>query len=207
MAKKSKLLPISWPARHRQNVSSPSRPLLLSEEQQIAWDLFSSKLSYSQVGAQMGISAIRARDLCRQHQRAQRKQTESTFERELSKRALTSLLNGKHARKIPEKTERLARLVEIAASYTLQEIRDEKNVGSQTLREIEWWLARKGIGFRAPTESIDDVLSRLKSVFRNVKHRASSKRGKSASKRNPKSQTSELRPEPSSADAPMVGAQ
>jgi hypothetical protein len=167
---------ISTASRRRLGLDDPVRPLLLSEERQIAWDLFSKNLTYPQVAAQMGISAIRARDLCRQHQRAVREQSEHVFERELSKRALTSLLNGKHARKIPDKGERLVLLVEIAACYTLQELADEKNVGSQTLREIEWWLARKGLGFRAPAETVDDALERLRTRIHAVKKQARAKR-------------------------------
>jgi hypothetical protein len=161
--------------RHGAKRDEPVRPLLQSEERQIAWDLYSRNLTYAEIGAQMGISAIRARDLCRRYQRALQERSEHVFERELSTRALTSLLNGKHARKIPDKAQRLVRLVEIAACYTLQELRDERNVGGQTFREIESWLARKGLGFRAPTETIENALDRLKVKTHLVKTQAWSK--------------------------------
>lgn len=152
--------------RRRLNEREVYRPLLLSEERQIAVSLHAKNLTYAQIANMMEISAVRARDLCRQYERQLRsdKGKEPAFERELSTRALRALLNGKYARRLSDKSARFTRLIEIAACYTRDEIKEERNVGPQTLREIEWWLARKGFSFRSPYESIGDVLEKFQNV-------------------------------------------
>ncbi len=76
-------------------------------------------------------------------------QREKAHRRNLTKRALNALLHGRHA-EIGGKTlaARAKRLVEIATTYSIDELAAEPGVGSVTAREIEFWLEEKGLSLR-----------------------------------------------------------
>ncbi|NDV89168.1 hypothetical protein GTW51_21090 [Aurantimonas aggregata] len=67
---------------------------------------------------------------------------------ELSSRARNVLRTGRHAAKFGDWDERSRRLVEVAASYSREELLDEPNAGPVTVEEIAAWLAGKGLELR-----------------------------------------------------------
>ncbi len=70
--------------RRPPNGLAQQKHLLPSEKRERAYDLFSKRLSYFQIGEAMGISAIKARDLCLRHARILRERSRKDFEQELS---------------------------------------------------------------------------------------------------------------------------
>ena len=151
---------------HADGVFAPQPSRLMSEDSQIAANLRREGLSYGEIAFELGVSVIRARDLCNAHDRLHRLHKKGLAESELSKRAVTCLSRGYYALRVKasERT-RLDRILEIAVCYTAEELMDEPNVGRRTLREIETWLHRKGLSFRSPYEEPAEALARLQKVL------------------------------------------
>jgi len=139
----------------------------MSEESQIAANLRKAGRTYAEIATELGVSVIRARDLCRAFDRLHRLHKKGLAESELSKRAVTSLSRSYYARRIlaSERT-RLDRIIEIAVCYTAEELMDEPNIGRRTFSEIELWLHKKGLSFRSPYEDTRAALTRLEKLLK-----------------------------------------
>ncbi len=78
------------------------------------------------------------------------KPQEKVLRRNLSRRALDALLHGRHA-SVGGRTvsKRSRHLVEIASTYTWDELLSEPGVGSVTASEIRLWLEERGASLRS----------------------------------------------------------
>lgn len=141
--------------RAKTGPTEPPRGPTLGELRQQAAVLRDHGLSYARIGAAMNVPAIRARDLCRQFDRYARLGPAEICWMELSGRAVMALAAGKYAARVgSEMVDRIARLVEIAAAYSRQDLMDEQEVGVATVTEIEVWLQSKGLGLRRRTTPV-----------------------------------------------------
>jgi hypothetical protein len=130
-------------------VNTPLRGLTIGEQRKRAAALRARHLTYGEIAALMGVSVIRARDLCSQQERIEKLGAGTVLSLDLSRRAITALLTGKHARQFGRDFQtRLPHLEDIAASYTRQDFLAEEFVGETTCREVETWLASKDRAFR-----------------------------------------------------------
>ena len=130
-------------------VNTPLRGLTIGEQRKRAAALRARHMTYGEIAALMGVSVIRARDLCSQQERIEKLGAGTVLSLDLSRRAITALLTGKHARQFGRDFQtRLIHLEDIAASYTRQDFLAEEFVGETTCREVETWLASKQRAFR-----------------------------------------------------------
>lgn len=132
------------------------RKLTIGEKRKLAAGLRRQGKSFSEIGAVLGVSPIRARDLSIQHERIAAANPRHGYWMELSSRAMTVLLCGSAAVRFGRTIDaRYERLPEIAAAYTRRELLEEESVGSVTCDEIETWLVSKGSSLRP--EALDAV--------------------------------------------------
>ena len=130
-------------------VNRPLRGLTLGEQRKRAATLRARQMTYGEIAALMGVSPIRARDLCRQQERIDEMGADTLLSLDLSRRAILALVTGKRARQFGRDLQtRLPHLEDIAASYTRQDFLAEELVGVTICREVETWLASKGRAFR-----------------------------------------------------------
>ncbi len=139
----------------------PPRKLTLGEARQRASQLRDRGMTYVEIGAVLGVPAIRARDLCRQYDRYSELSPSGSRWMELSMRAVMALLTGKHAKRVGGNADdRIARLLEIAAAYTARELVRQEGVGASTATEIETWVQSKGISLRRSGVSVSSAMLR-----------------------------------------------
>jgi len=123
--------------------------LTLGQLRQLAAEFKQAGMSYAEIAIAMNTTAIRARDLCNQYERLSALPESHLLE--LSYRAIVALLSGQGAKRVApdaDMKDRMALLVEIAASYERRELIKEQYVGPRTCEEIEAWLISKGRSFR-----------------------------------------------------------
>lgn len=106
-------------------------------------------LSYAAVGEQLGISAIRARDIALQYQKELELRRAQQNRLTIPRRAVSSLLLGRYAhlvsRLIPDGDMRAA---VIAAAYTWDELLAEAGIGPKSAKLIHGWLQAQGLDLR-----------------------------------------------------------
>lgn len=121
------------------------RPLTLGEKRQRAADLRRQDMTYPQIGSAIGISAIRARDLCRAYDRYCNLKPPLDVWFELSNAAIATLVTGKHGRALGgELKDRIPHLLEIASAYSETDLASEETAGPHVVNEIAVWLQSKG---------------------------------------------------------------
>jgi hypothetical protein len=139
--------------------------LTVGQKRELASELRVQGMSYAEIGAAMKVSAIKARDLCKQFERCRTLKPHQSPLRELSGRAVFALLEGQNAQYVASPEEDfdtlLTYLVEIAASYERSELLEEPAVGVTTCNEIEVWLATKGRSFRPSFDQTPHSSDRL----------------------------------------------
>jgi hypothetical protein len=139
--------------------------LTVGQKRELASKLRVQGMSYAEIGAAMKVSAIKARDLCKQFERCRTLKPHQSPLRELSGRAVFALLEGQNAQCVAPPEEDfdtlLTLLVEIAASYKRSELLEEPAVGVTTCNEIEVWLATKGRSFRPSFDQTPQSVNRI----------------------------------------------
>lgn len=131
--------------------SNAARPLTLGEKRQRAADLRRRGMSYAEIGSVMAVTAIAARDWCRQFDKLSALRDPLRVWFELSNQAVTCLLTGKHGRRIGgDLQSRLPHLLDIAKAYTRDELALEEDASKGRVEEIEIWLISKGCSFKQP---------------------------------------------------------
>jgi hypothetical protein len=120
-------------------------------------------LDYIQIGRELGVTTIAARDLCMQHQGFAKRQSGLSDVRRLPHRAIHLFLNGRYADLIGQTVSiRGWYLADIASLYSKSELLCEQGIGRITVARIEKWLAAQDRRFRAPDETVSEVICRFR---------------------------------------------
>ena len=143
--------------------SGTARPLTLGELRLRAAQLRDQGKRYPEIGTHLNVSPVRARDLCRQHDRYAALDQEAQCWMELSTRVIMILATGKHAHRAGGTIdERIPRLLEIAAAHSRLDLEKEPAIGPVAEREIVVWLQSKGLDLRRVHESVGSAMQRAK---------------------------------------------
>ncbi len=135
--------------KKRSPITPSSRPLTVGEKREKAAQLFADTGSFMAVGKELGVSAIKARDLCLQHRRLISFRHTQPHLYELSTAAITAIVTCEAAWFAGKSVEeRLAKLFEIAASCNRRTLLVKERIAPKVLDEIQTWLASKGRAFR-----------------------------------------------------------
>lgn len=114
-----------------------------------AWDLREQGHAYPLIAKRLNVSAIRARDLCRQYEKHRDRKSANPYSLELSTRAISAIVLGKHGARFGKNVRsRLPHLPEIACAYSRRELLAGKYVGEKTCDEIEAWLKSRSLALR-----------------------------------------------------------
>jgi hypothetical protein len=113
---------------------------------------------YATISRALGITAIKARDLYRQHERITSQYSVGSPQYELSRRAILAIITCSHAPAFGTSVEeRIARLLDIASNLTRDELLGEQDIGRVTVKEIEIWLTSKGRTFCQPRSESAEI--------------------------------------------------
>jgi len=119
-------------------------------------------LDYIQIGRELDVTTIAARDLCMRHQRFAKRQSGLSDVRRLPHRVIQLFLNGRYAEFIGQTVSIRARyLADIASLYSKSDLLCEQGIGRITVDRIEQWLAAQDRRFRAPDETVAEVICRF----------------------------------------------
>jgi hypothetical protein len=125
-------------------------------------------LDYIQIGRVLDITTIAARDLCMQHQQLAKRQSGLSDVPRLPHRVVQLFLYGRYADFIGRTASiRADYLADIASLYVKSDLLREQGIGRITVARIEQWLAAQDRRFRAPGETVAEVICR----FRRPVHR------------------------------------
>lgn len=131
----------------------------------VAPRLRAAGLSYAEIGTRLGMSAIAARDLCRQHDRAARAVMRSARDAASSQAHGGVALSGRAvaflmamAPDVPAE-DKAALLPQIAASFSRNELLAAPNIGRSTVRDIDNWLRGQGFSLRDDEPAIAAMLN------------------------------------------------
>ena len=144
--------------RNIRNLSPAQQARLRNEAVRLKDD----RLDYIQIGHELDVTTIAARDLCMRHQRFAKRQSGLSDVR-LPHRVIQLFLNGRYAEFIGQTISIRARyLADIASLYSKSDLLCEQGIGRITVGRIEQWLAAQDRRFRAPdlAESADFVPAR-----------------------------------------------
>ena len=120
-------------------------------------------LDYIQIGHELDVTAIIARDLCVRHQRFAKRQSGLSDVRRLPHSVIQLFLNGRYADLIGHTVSIRARyLADIASLYSTSDLLCEQGIGRITVARIEQWLAAQDRRFRAPDETVAEVICRFR---------------------------------------------
>ena len=120
-------------------------------------------LDYIQIGRELGVTTIAARDLCMQHQRFAKRQSGLSDVRRLPHRVIHLFLNGRYADLIGQTVSIRGRyLADIASLYSKSDLLCEQGIGRITVTRIEQGLAAQDRRFRAPDETVSEVICRFR---------------------------------------------
>jgi hypothetical protein len=139
---------------------SPAQQARLRNE---AVRLKDAGLDYIQIGHALDVTTIAARDLCMRHQRFAKRQSGLSDLRRLPHRVIQLFLNGRYAEFIGQTVSIRARyLADIASLYSKSDLLCEQDIGRITVGRIEQWLAAQDRRFRAPDETVAEVICRFR---------------------------------------------
>ncbi|UPJ51831.1 hypothetical protein IVB30_11070 [Bradyrhizobium sp. 200] len=132
-------------------------------------------LDYIQIGRELDVTTIAARDLCMQHQQFAKRQSGLSDVPRLPHRVIQLFLNGRYANLIGQTVSiRTRYLADIASLYSKSDLLCEQGIGRLTVARIEQRLAAQDRRFRAPDETLAEVICRFRPrPARSAMHRAS----------------------------------
>jgi hypothetical protein len=146
-------------ARNVRNLSRARHARLRNEAVRLKDD----GLDYFQIGHELDVTTIAARDLCMQHQRFAKRQSGLSDMRRLPHRVIQLVLYGRHANLIGQTGSIRARyLADIASLYSRSELLCEQGIARITVARIEQWLTAQDRRFRAPDETVAEVICRFR---------------------------------------------
>jgi hypothetical protein len=120
-------------------------------------------LDYIQIGHELDVTTVAARDLCMRHQRLAKRQSGLSDVRRLPHKVIQLFLNGRYAEFIGQTVSIRARyLADIASLYSKSDLLCEQGIGRITVGRIEQWLAAQDRRFRSPDESVAEVICRFR---------------------------------------------
>jgi len=118
-------------------------------------------LDYIQVGHELDVTAIAARDLCMQHQQLAKRQSGLSDVPRLPRRVVELFLNGRYADFVGQTVSiRAGYLADIASLYSKSVLLCEQGIGRITVARIELWLAAQDRRLRAHDETVAEVICR-----------------------------------------------
>lgn len=113
-------------------------------------------LTYAEIGAAIGLSAIDARDIVRRFESKRKLEKRLAALADLPERAVLNLVTGRYGPSHgADIRSRLERLRDIAQAYTWEELLEEEGIGRTTATVIRLWLEVQGLSLRTrPTAEL-----------------------------------------------------